>query len=72
MAMENLLDIEEVSRRELAGSDYQVIREVEKLLPRIKKLLDDGGVDTSDVDLAGVDSDKRDRARDRIRAKKVA
>ncbi len=68
MAIEKLLDDMEVSRRELASTDYQVIREIEKLLPRLKKLLDDGGVDTSDIDLAKVDSKKRDKARARRKA----
>ncbi len=66
MAMENLLDKDEVSRRELAATDYQIIREVEKLLPRLKQLLDDGGTDTSDIDLTKIDDKRRGDARARI------
>lgn len=71
MALEKLFDAGEASRRELANTDYQIIREIEKLLPRLKQLLDDNGVDTTDVDLTKVDSNKRDHARARQKSEKA-
>ncbi len=61
--VERLLDQKEVSKRILKKTDYQVIREIEKMLPGLKDLLANAGVNVTDIDLTKIDKTDRDNAR---------
>ncbi len=66
--IERLLDKKEVSKKELSTTDYQVIREMEKIFPKLLELLKKNSISTDGIDMKKINTEKRTEARKRIKS----